>query len=170
MTRFEAVWCGDEQLVKDLTLREDGDQAPLTIAVYDSRGFSPFSLAIGRGRQRLAKLVLEIATVQYEPDHDDKPRRRYVIASGSDTDSDSEDESRPLKLSSELVDDKFTINDIAQLQTSFGSKVKPASMLSWPARFWMLFESKPFLPTIPGVTRFTEDSKVSYITFCVVSC
>ncbi|MCJ1384124.1 hypothetical protein MMC17_007240 [Xylographa soralifera] len=157
---FEASWNGDESTVKDLTMSTDGDRTPLHIAVVDEKGFSPFSIAICRGHFHLAKTIFEIADAQYEPSDQAKPRRRYLISDDMD-DDDEEDES--MSIYSELVDDIFTIENIAALTKSVGSKTPAADMLQWQAEFWMILE-KPELEGKQALDCLTDDGIRNNVT------
>jgi hypothetical protein len=76
---FEAVWRGDIATVKRLTLLagEDSEDSegdifghgspPLAIAVADTHGDSPFTIALYLGHLELAKTIYWIAEAQYEP-------------------------------------------------------------------------------------------------------
>ena len=138
---FEAVWAGDEATVKALTLKPNGKNPPLQVAVQDDLGFSPFSIALARGNRSLAKVIIDIATAQYEPDDTEEPRRRYVIADEEDDASSVSDQSDDgVRIESELIDDVFTVENVADIQRRVGSKVQVAEMLRWMAPFWMFFD------------------------------
>lgn len=134
---FEAAWQGDLHNVKSLTLGEWEGNRPLQIAVRDVRGFSPFSLAVLRGHKDVAKVILEIAAVQYQPD-EKKEHFRYRIAS-PDEDEDylsDEDDSERVGIVSELVNEDFTVHDIGALAGTIKSKVSPMELLNWECEVW----------------------------------
>ena len=134
--RFEAAWNGDENMVKQLTMISDGDKAPLQIAVTDNENFSPFSLALCRGHYRLAKFIFNIAAAQYQPKpNGTKLRRRYRI--NNDENKSDTDDSDNVSISSELVDETFTIDNVVALTKTVGSDVHHSTMLKWKSRFWM---------------------------------
>ena len=144
---YEAVWEGDIAKVKELSMKSNGDREPLQLAVQDNRGFSPFAIAVLRGHSQLAKLILEIAQAQYQPPNQNKPSKRYVLrTAGADSDEESEydnqDDDDEVSISSELVDDTFTIENIADLTQTVGSKISVSTMLSWQAPTW-LYSDKP---------------------------
>ena len=142
---FEAVWAGDIEKVRELTLKADGDREPLQICVQDNRGFAPFHLAIARKHHQLAKLILEIAHAQYRPPQMKKQREQFVLSTGDDEYDDyehySEDEGEDgIGISSELVNEEFTIDNIADLTNTVGSKISVSTMISWGAPLWMFSE------------------------------
>ena len=133
MNRFEAVWRGDEATVKEMTLGSWGptqQNIPLQIAVQDTSGLSPFSIAIHRQHRHLAKVILDIASVQYQPSDANEPKRHFVINNNSEDDDDD------VSISSELMDNVFTIENIAALSKAVGSKVEPRKMIAWRAELW----------------------------------
>ena len=140
--RFEAVWNGDEATVKHLTMSAQGTDPPLQIAIQDNKGFSPFAIAVGRRHHHLAKVIVDIANVQYRPhvhaSSKVEPSRRYMIT--QETESDDEGDSDDFSISSELIDETFTIDNIAALTESVGSKVSVPEMLCWYSQFWMFSE------------------------------
>ncbi|MCJ1387609.1 hypothetical protein MMC18_000452 [Xylographa bjoerkii] len=150
---FEAAWNGDEPTVKDMTMSPDGDRPPLHIAVVDPKGFSPFAIAICRGHLHLAKSIIEIANAQYVPSDNTKPHRRYLINNDAN-DADVEDDD--MSLYSELVDDTFTIENIAALTKTVGSKTPATHMLQWRAEFWMVFRA-PELEAKEALGCLTDD-------------
>ncbi|KZF21130.1 ankyrin repeat protein [Xylona heveae TC161] len=130
---FEAAWMGDIETIKLLTLAHWGANAenpPLMVAVKDSRGFSPFFIAIMRGHLSAARAIFDIADVQFEPP--EEPRKQYNMADDED-DSDSE-EGDQVPIYGELVDEKFTIDDLGAVSKTVKSKVRPTEMLCWAAR------------------------------------
>ncbi|EXJ92942.1 hypothetical protein A1O3_01498 [Capronia epimyces CBS 606.96] len=135
---FEAAWEGDADTVRRLCLSR---VRPLRIAVEDRRGFSPFSIATLRGHYELAELIVEIATVQYQPD-DKSERYRYTIQTERDCDdysdysgdSEATGQNDDVQVLAQIVNDTFTIDDVAALADNVQSKVSPASMISWPCQ------------------------------------
>ncbi|GAM82971.1 hypothetical protein ANO11243_009570 [Dothideomycetidae sp. 11243] len=156
---FEAAFAGDTDMVKALTLAPwrpcDVDAGagstteipPLKIAVQDGGRFSPYSLAVLRGHYVLAKLILDITMIQHNPADKDS-KYRYALRSfqegGMDSDSDYDDsdiedsdEARNnIRVYSQLVDDNFTIDDIAALGQSVDSKVSPQNIADWQCETW----------------------------------
>ncbi|KEF54464.1 uncharacterized protein A1O9_09631 [Exophiala aquamarina CBS 119918] len=138
---FEACWTGDTETVKSLCLAK---KEPLKVAVKDSRGCSPFSVATLHGHYDLAQLIVEIATVQFQPKSESE-KYRYTLDPGyhrhhdsldhgSDSDSccDSEDTYQSdIGILAHLIKDKFTVDDITALADSVQSNVDPLTMVSW---------------------------------------
>ncbi|KAA8645611.1 hypothetical protein EYZ11_003498 [Aspergillus tanneri] len=166
---FEAAWSDDLDTIKALTLGTWGEgtvQRPLQIAVSDSNYLTPFSIAVLRGHLKTAKAILEIAQAQYKVDEDEgtQRRRRYEMdISDSGEDSDSDD---GIRVYSEIVDDKFTIDDIGALASQVESTVSPLQMLTdrYPVTMFMdsietLWDYEQRSYTSP---RFSVDSLFEY--------
>ncbi|OQV00178.1 Ankyrin repeat-containing protein [Cladophialophora immunda] len=132
---FEAVWKGDLDTVKSICLTGAN---PLQVAVMDLRGFSPFSIATIRGHYELAQLIVEIAKIQYQPS-DESKTYRYVLGTDEEYDGDSEcsdnsdgtEHSARVRVVAELVDETFTVNDVAAVANNVKSRVSPTVMTSW---------------------------------------
>ncbi|KFY37783.1 hypothetical protein V495_06954 [Pseudogymnoascus sp. VKM F-4514 (FW-929)] len=125
-----------------------------TISQRGFTGVSPFSLAVLRGpsHYKLAKAIVEIALAQYEPqDHEggkskwriEYDQEGYCSDHGSEC-GDSEAGSE-IRIHSELVDEVFTIDNVAALSTVIKSRVKPMEMLQWhcSARWFIEGKEKP---------------------------
>ncbi|KAI8939569.1 hypothetical protein NX059_003333 [Plenodomus lindquistii] len=148
---FQACWDGDLPTVKKLTLSVWGEnqcQSPLKIAVRDASNFSPFSIALLREHFDIAKAVLEIAHAQYAPA--EKPgQTRHTVGPPAESDNESIDGNEgDFQIYTEIVDDKFTIEDIGAVQSQVKSTVTPLEIISW------------YCP----VSRFLEDEDVSEST------
>ena len=144
---FQACWEADLSTVKELTLAVWGEnQTPLKVASQDNSGFSPFSIAVLRGHLDLAKTLLEIAHAQFAPE--EKPgQRKYSLHVGDldDEDEVSDDEDDDIRLFHEVVDDKFTVENIGEVQSKVKSKVTALEILTWNC----------------PVSRFLEEDDVS---------
>jgi ankyrin repeat protein len=128
---FQACWDGGLTTVKELTLAVwSEDQSPLKIAVQDTQNFSPFSLAVLRKHFDVAKAVLEIAHAQYAPD-EKKGQVRHSIQPADEEDSESDD-NNDIQIYSEIVDDRFTVENIGEVQNQVKSNVTPLKLASWP--------------------------------------
>ncbi|KZL88206.1 ankyrin repeat protein [Colletotrichum incanum] len=137
---FEAAWSGDVEKIKSLTLQawgKDQEEPPLKISVNDSKDNTPFSLAYLRGHHDVASAILEITMAQYAPE--DQEATRYKLDTGhSDDDDDEDDETYESgadstddpKIISEIVDKKFTIENIGQVSMQVKSTVKPLEFLA----------------------------------------
>ncbi|KFY42964.1 hypothetical protein V494_02145 [Pseudogymnoascus sp. VKM F-4513 (FW-928)] len=123
-----------------------------TITQRGFTGVSPFSLAVLRGpsHYKLGKAIVEIALAQYEP-HDNeggksKWRIEYEPDGGSDhgceCDGSDNDDDSAIAIHSELVDEVFTIDNVAALSTVIKSRVKPMDMLLWPCNAPWFIEEK----------------------------
>ncbi|KAK1754894.1 Ankycorbin [Echria macrotheca] len=140
---FEAAWSGDLEKIKTLTLTswdEEKSEAPLKIAVKDTYGNNPFSLAFFRGHFDVAKSILEIAQAQYSPK--EKPKTRFTMDGGDeseeysddeDADSSHSNESEP-RIYSQIVGGEFTIENVGQVSMKVNSRTKPMDLLTWACR------------------------------------
>ena len=87
----------------------------------DSKGFTPFHIAVYRRHYGLAKLLLKIANAQFEDPEGNTSRRRYTIVE-ADSDYSSDTDEDDLGISSQLVDDTFTIDNIAAVRQTVRSR------------------------------------------------
>lgn len=117
------------ETIKSLTLAPWGDSynTPIRIAVWDRDYNSPFGLAVLRGHHDLARAIVEISFAQYQPAEEDQPKS-YRIADEEDDDMCDVDD---VAVYSEIVDDKFTIENIGEVATQVKSKVSPIAYMSW---------------------------------------
>ena len=149
ITLFEAAWNNDIEFVKDLTLAtwtaptstdkqakllghvtQNGPNPPLKVAVKDKNGFSPFSIAVLRGHRDLARKIVDICITQYHKEDGLTSRQRWnMLDSGSD-DGDS-DNGQVLPIFSELVSDKFTVDNLGEVSNIVKSNVLPLQMIEW---------------------------------------
>ena len=125
-TRFEAVWEGNISEIKEITLApwgHDEKTPPLQIAVSDAFGFSPFVIALYRDYLDVARLIIQIAQAQHQDEDSKLPRRRYRITDDEYDDGNSDH----VAVSSELIDENYTIDNIAALRQTVASKVSGTS-------------------------------------------
>ncbi|KAH1375251.1 hypothetical protein KXW98_005362 [Aspergillus fumigatus] len=138
---FEAAWCGDLETIKSLTLGTwgpDKQRPPLEIATKDQRNFHPFNIAVLRGHLDVAKAILAIAQVQYKP-QDEQANVRYRLrattnhddgcSSDNEGDEDDNDNSDGLDIERQILDEKFTIDNIGEVKTQVESRTPPLSLL-----------------------------------------
>lgn len=140
---FEAAFAGDIEVVKDLCLVSNESTTPLQIAVNDNNGFNCFSLAILRGHQKLATTVLDIAAAQYEDKKETKQMKYSLHNEGVDDETDSDNDSTEgdyPKFYKQLVDEKFTIDDVDALAKDVKSRVKPLDMVNENCELWRLMK------------------------------
>ena len=133
---FEAAWNNDLQQVKALTLapwelkQKTSLEDPLQVAVQDSNGFSPFSIAVLRGHFDLARRIIDICKAQYQKDDGSGLRQLWnVMPDGSDHDGSDYGENLPIV--SELVNDRFTIDNLGEVSNIVKSHVLPSAMIGW---------------------------------------
>ncbi|KAK8874319.1 ankyrin repeat protein [Apiospora arundinis] len=133
---FEAAWSGDMGKIKSLTLSSwDADQkeSPLQVAVGDTEGNNPFSLAFLKGHYEVAWAILEITQVQWAPS--DERKVRYSMPLDVDEESGEraygESEAMDPELFEEIIDGDFTIENIGQVSMQVKSNILPADLLRW---------------------------------------
>ncbi|KAG0652383.1 Ankyrin-3 [Hyphodiscus hymeniophilus] len=135
---FEAAWCNDFDTIKSLTLAPweppstdiKAQVPPLKIAVRDGNGFSPFSIAVLRGHQDLARKIIDICITQYHKEDGLTSRQRWNILP-SDSDDEESDDGENLPIFSELVSDKFTIDNLGEVSNIVRSDVLPLNLIDW---------------------------------------
>lgn len=141
-SRFEASWTGDLDTIKTLTLSkwgENSDQIPLQMAVKDKAGFSPFSIAILRGHLQAAKSILEIIQAQY------KPRESET----TETFKMDEDD---LEIYSEIIDERFTIDNIGETAAQVECDITPLQVLNWDCPVYQFIDPQ----SIPRRNKLDE--------------
>lgn len=111
----------------------DSNNAPLKITVQDKNDQNPFSLAVLRGHYDVARAIVEISYAQYQPPEEEKPKRYRL---GDEGDDDSASETSDVPVYQEIVDDKFTIDNIGELSTQVKSSTSPLSFMSWNCSAW----------------------------------
>ncbi|KAI9150792.1 hypothetical protein HJFPF1_10569 [Paramyrothecium foliicola] len=163
---FEAAWRGDINAVKSLTLheRDDGEGGklpPLLISTADPWGLNIFAIAVVKQNLALAQIILDIAAAQYVPEGAKKSAKRRFRIRGAGEGSDDEDDydnirgSDEIPLTSELVDDDFTIEDLGALSSSAGSQTSPADLIVTTTPFWVV--QKPLDVTASDIHRGDSD-------------
>lgn len=135
---FEACWEADLPTVKELTLAVWGEnQTPLQIAAQDSAGFSPFSLAVLQQHFEFAKALLEITQAQYAPAEKSGLSKYSLFAPFPDDENEDDDGESigegddQIQVFHEIVDDKFTIENIGEVQSQVKSRHTALDVLSW---------------------------------------
>lgn len=108
---------------------------------YQFTGMHPLAIAILKGHQQLARVITEIALAQYErPDSAKKPSQRakksqwrleIVDKENEDYSGDDGEEDGAVRFTSTIVDDTYTIDNIAALAKSTKSSVEPFDLLGW---------------------------------------
>jgi hypothetical protein len=156
---MEAAWRGDLDQIKAFTLQswdDDMTEPPLKIAMTDMHSNSPFSLAFLRGHHEVAKAILGIAKAQYSPDEKDASRYKMQTEDGDDEDYDSEEDyesdeddsdsdsggHNEVRIVTETMNKKFTIENIGQVSMQVKSKTRPIELLIWDAPSFKLVNGK----------------------------
>ncbi|TVY75886.1 Uncharacterized protein LSUE1_G007435 [Lachnellula suecica] len=147
---FGAAWSGDLETIKAMTLapwgEEDSLNPALKVAVQDSNGFSPFSVAMLSGHHDVAKKIIEICVAQYHKDDNKTYRERWNLRT-SDSDDDSDDDEDLPPIFSELVSDTFTVDNLGEISNVVKSDVLPLTMIEWTCN------AQRFLDNYNGVDR-----------------
>ncbi|KAF2021723.1 ankyrin repeat protein [Aaosphaeria arxii CBS 175.79] len=139
---FQAAWEGNLEKIKSLTLTPwgpNGDRKPLKMAITDRDDFSPFSLAILQGHLDVAKAILEICFVQYDPETEEEKAVYRMGRRADEVDSDEEDSDEDMSdvpVDREIIDEKFTVEDIGEVSTQVKSKTSPLEYLNWSFPAW----------------------------------
>ncbi|KAI9818880.1 MAG: hypothetical protein M1827_007701 [Pycnora praestabilis] len=142
---FRAAWDGDIEAIKRLTLATwgEGEYAPLEIAVKDGNNFTPFSIATFRGHYGVARAIASIAGAQYKPKESSGTQERFRAA---DSDDETDEEEDKLHVNSELVDENFTMDDVAHISKEIKSTVKPLDLLAYNSQSWRFDNSQVEIP------------------------
>lgn len=127
-------------IVKSLTLSPWGPSSntPLKIAVSDEKENNPFSIAVLRGHRELARALIDISYAQYQSPENQPKRYRLANEDEDDVSSTSQ-----LGVFEEIVDDKFTIENIGEVQTQVKSTTNPLTFLYFGAPVWDFAKSFP---------------------------
>lgn len=136
---FDAAWAGDFERIKELTLHcwgPENDQTPLNMAIRDSTDNSPFSIAFLRGHYGVATAILEIVQSQWTPP--EKDNVRFRLRSDNDVDDGSCDDEvysddeydEDTRLVEEVVDKKFTIDNVGQVSMQVESHSTPLEVIT----------------------------------------
>lgn len=140
---FQAAWDGDLATIKTHTLAIWGDNnTPLKIAVTDTNGLSPFSIAVLRKHWDLAKAIMEIAHAQYAPE--ETPRAKHTLQA-KDEDDECVDNDDEFEIYAEILDDRFTVENIGEVQNQVKSDTTPLQFMSWscPASDFLEDDERP---------------------------
>ncbi|WEW58217.1 hypothetical protein PRK78_003685 [Emydomyces testavorans] len=153
MQLFEAVWDGDIDKVKRLTLSSwgaDQEKLPLRISVRDRRQLTPFAIAVARGHFELARVILEIVEAQYAPKSEAPTRKKYEIVvdaeenseySDSDSEAEKEDEhDLGVAVQFNLISEQHTIDDIRELGNIVKSSTSPSSIVDGTSEMCLFFD------------------------------
>ncbi|XPS71768.1 hypothetical protein M3J07_003939 [Ascochyta lentis] len=158
---FQACWDADLAIVKELTLSVWAEnQTPLKIAVQDTSGFSPFSIAVLRKHLDLAKALLEIAHVQFAPVEKSGQSKYTLQAEDSDSQDDTSrnGEEDGFQIFHEIVDDKFTVENIGEVQSQVKSRVTALAMLAWSCPVSRFLEEDDTSTSQLDYSSFRSDS------------
>ncbi len=101
-----------------------------------------------RGHRELVSVCLEIATAQYQP-AENEAEYRYCLKGAkdeeetySDVSSETDRNDNPMVLK-QIVDDRFTVDDVTAVAGTVKSKILPLTMLGWEAELWRAQKGTP---------------------------
>lgn len=129
--RFEAAWNGDIKTIKALTLAMWGssqDQLPLEIAVEDDIDNSCLSIAILRGHLSTAEAIIPILRAQYKKKEPQGQVRFEMDIDADESDAEPLDD-KEINITSHIVDDQFTHENVGEVVTRVESQVSPLTAL-----------------------------------------
>lgn len=153
---YQACWDGELPTIKELTLAVWGEQqSPLKIAVQDSNSFSPFSIAVLRRHMDVAKAILEIAQAQYAPE-EKKGQPKHSLQEYDSDDESTGDRNEHFYIFAEIIDDRFTIENIGEAQSQVKSNITPLQMMSWPCPISQFFEDGDITAVPPQGNTFNS--------------
>ncbi|PYH91092.1 ankyrin repeat protein [Aspergillus ellipticus CBS 707.79] len=159
---FEAAWRGDLDTIKNLTLAVgDGEtnETPLQIAVRDQNRFSPFSIAVLRGHYLVARAILEIVQAQFKKEENETYERFEVDMEALHDDAD-------IGIYSEIIDDKFTIENIGEMATQVECRTSPSQVFSWDCPAHMFVEKEPQTPPVNNLVKYAvRENNVDLLEF-----
>lgn len=109
---------------------------------HNFQGISPFAIATLRGHRQVAKAIVEIALAQYSPGEEKKSRwrldigDRYADSDYENSEYESEDEhdvggGHGIRFKSQIVDEVYTIDNVAAVSKVIKSTTKPLEMIQW---------------------------------------
>lgn len=101
--------------------------------MHDSQHNTVFSLAVLRGHRDLARAIVEICFAQFQPAEEAPMKSRYRLAN---QDEDDQSDSSDVPICKELVDDRFTIDNIGELSTKVKSETSPISLMNHEVSAW----------------------------------
>ena len=111
----------------------ENHEPPLKIAVSDSEGNSPYSLALLRGHHGVAKAILEITQVQWVPEEKENVRYQItptdaVLKDPYDSGGESGDEP---EIYQEVLKEELRIQYVGAPFTNVKSNVRPIGLINW---------------------------------------
>ena len=146
MRRYEAAWNGDLQTIKELTLKPQGSEPPLKIAIEDDEHASPLSIAVMQGHIDAAEAMLEICLAQWSPKKTED-NARYTMGQrdeyyDSDESYDSDTDSLDVRVLRRIVDENFTIENVGEVSLQVESHTTPLEYLEFLCPDQMLADGK----------------------------
>jgi ankyrin repeat protein len=135
---FNSTWQGDVKAIKELTMlpwtNAKGEQCPpLRTHMFDNCNASPLSIAVLNGRLDVAELIMEIAEAQYAPPPAPNARQYHIDddVDSDDEGSDNDSVDAEVRVTSEVIDDQLTVEDIGIVSLFVKTNVKPETLIYW---------------------------------------
>jgi ankyrin repeat protein len=155
---FNSTWQGDVRAIKELTTlpwtNAKGEQCPpLQVHMFDNCDASPLSIAVLNGRLDVAELIMRIAETQYAPPPPPSARQ-YHIDNDEDSDDDENDNDSvdaEVRVTSEVIDDQLTVEDIGMVSHFVKTNVKPETMI-----YWSKTDVNPYHASAPSMGNLIE--------------
>ncbi|KAL7272073.1 hypothetical protein RUND412_005133 [Rhizina undulata] len=146
---FEAVWSGDAHTIKMLTLGPSGEgenKIPaLRISICDMNGLSTFAIALHRGHRDIAKLILDIAQTQYQPNQGSAVEK-YVFGDKEIMDIKALNENNKdddLVIYKKLIDDEFTIENLGARSDLVKCGISPMDVFNYKFDAKIIIQDAP---------------------------
>lgn len=111
------------------------------MAVTDKADLSPFSIAILRGHQHVAKAILEIVQAQYKP-KESETSEKFTM------------DENDLEIYREIIDERFTIDDIGEAATQVECGITPLQVLQWSCPVYQFMDQK----AVPGSKQLLDEA------------
>jgi hypothetical protein len=145
LSLFAMVWSGNVHEIKAMTLTRWGpnnENEPLKISVGESLfGYTLVMIVLQQKRFDLAKMLLQIAQVQYRPKEE---KVNYFIERDDDSDNDSECDSEGSEyyIGTETVDNSYELGDVTHIPDEARSEITPLQLLRRQAKFLNLIDAE----------------------------
>jgi hypothetical protein len=142
---FERVWSGNVYDIKAVTLARWGlnkDNEPLKVSIYESLyGNTLVAIALQQKRFDLARMLLQIAQVQYRPK---EQKVNYFIDRDDSSDNDSERSSdgSDYYIASETIDNDYELGDVTHIPDEARTNITPLQILRRQVTFSHLLDKK----------------------------
>lgn len=126
--------------------------------MQDSNQFSIFHIALYRDHFDVARAILDISRIQNAPNKDNQAKVLYKLRHPDDNDSDlgydeQEADDHDIYITSEIVDDKNTIDNLAEVSKLLKVATRPETIINRASQVWrFLPDSAPIAHQKLGVS------------------